>query len=151
MPRVSLNQPAPDFSLLDFSGKPVRLADFCGQKCTAGFQPDLYLTILPKAYGTVTGLSTICRPKCANRGRWPRRCQSLARLLAKGVPAFIGLPKPSRQMYETLYRKRSWWLQAGTESAQVLIDKSGMARFVHYGHNVSDIPKTRKSWIWQMA
>ncbi len=32
MPRVSLNQTAPDFSLPDFSGKPVRLADFYGQK-----------------------------------------------------------------------------------------------------------------------
>ena len=32
MPRVSLNQPAPDFSLTDFSGKPVRLNDFCGRK-----------------------------------------------------------------------------------------------------------------------
>ena len=32
MPRVSLNQPAPDFSLPDFSGKPVRLTDFCGLK-----------------------------------------------------------------------------------------------------------------------
>jgi len=32
MPRVSLNQPAPDFSLPDFSGKPVRLTDFCGHK-----------------------------------------------------------------------------------------------------------------------
>jgi peroxiredoxin len=32
MPRVSLNQPAPDFSLPDFSGKTVRLTDFYGQK-----------------------------------------------------------------------------------------------------------------------
>jgi peroxiredoxin len=32
MPRVSLNQPAPDFSLADFSGKSVRLSDFYGQK-----------------------------------------------------------------------------------------------------------------------
>jgi peroxiredoxin len=32
MPRVSLNQPAPDFCLPDFSEKPVRLTDFCGQK-----------------------------------------------------------------------------------------------------------------------
>jgi len=32
MPRVSLNQSAPDFSLPDFSGKPVHLTDFCGQK-----------------------------------------------------------------------------------------------------------------------
>ena len=32
MPRVSLNQPAPDFSLSDFSGKTVRLTDFYEQK-----------------------------------------------------------------------------------------------------------------------
>jgi len=32
MPRVSINQPAPDFTLADFTGKPVRLADFRGLK-----------------------------------------------------------------------------------------------------------------------
>jgi peroxiredoxin len=32
MPRVSLNQPAPDFSLPDFSGKMVSLSDFRGRK-----------------------------------------------------------------------------------------------------------------------
>lgn len=28
MPQVSINTPAPDFSLNDFQGKPVRLSDF---------------------------------------------------------------------------------------------------------------------------
>jgi len=32
MPRVSLNQTAPDFSLPDFSGKPFRLSELRGQK-----------------------------------------------------------------------------------------------------------------------
>jgi peroxiredoxin len=32
MPRVSLNQPAPNFSLTDFSGKVFSLADLRGQK-----------------------------------------------------------------------------------------------------------------------
>jgi peroxiredoxin len=32
MPRVSLNQIAPDFQLNDFNGKMVRLSAFCGQK-----------------------------------------------------------------------------------------------------------------------
>ena len=32
MPRVSINQPAPDFSLPDFSGKLFSLAELRGQK-----------------------------------------------------------------------------------------------------------------------
>ena len=32
MPRVSLDQVAPDFSLPDFSGTPVGLSDFRGRK-----------------------------------------------------------------------------------------------------------------------
>ncbi len=31
MPRVSLNTPAPDFSLKNFRGEIVRLSDFAGQ------------------------------------------------------------------------------------------------------------------------
>ena len=31
MPQVALNTPAPDFSLPDFRGEPVRLSDFCGR------------------------------------------------------------------------------------------------------------------------
>lgn len=32
MPRVALNQSAPDFTLTDYRGKAVRLADFRGAK-----------------------------------------------------------------------------------------------------------------------
>lgn len=32
MARVSLNQTAPDFTLADYTGNPVRLADFRGKK-----------------------------------------------------------------------------------------------------------------------
>ncbi len=32
MPRVPLNQPAPDFTLPDFSGAQVSLSDFRGRK-----------------------------------------------------------------------------------------------------------------------
>jgi peroxiredoxin len=30
MPQVPLNSPAPDFTLADFKGKPIHLADFRG-------------------------------------------------------------------------------------------------------------------------
>lgn len=32
MPQVSLNQPAPDFNLTDFSGEPFALSDLRGHK-----------------------------------------------------------------------------------------------------------------------
>lgn len=32
MPRVSLNQTAPDFSLVDYCGHAFRLSDLCGTK-----------------------------------------------------------------------------------------------------------------------
>lgn len=32
MPQVSMNAPAPDFTLPDFSGKPVSLSDFRDKK-----------------------------------------------------------------------------------------------------------------------
>ncbi len=32
MPKVELNTPAPDFTLADFQGRPVRLSDYRGQK-----------------------------------------------------------------------------------------------------------------------
>jgi hypothetical protein len=53
MPRVSLNQPAPDFSLPDFwqSGQPVGFS--WPQERLFGLQPHLSLTILPQAYGAV--------------------------------------------------------------------------------------------------
>jgi peroxiredoxin len=31
MPQVALNTPAPDFTLTDFKGQPVRLSDFHGK------------------------------------------------------------------------------------------------------------------------
>jgi len=32
----------------------------------------------------------------------------------------------------------------GRMPAQVLIDKTGFARFVHYGHDMSDIPSNQE-------
>jgi peroxiredoxin Q/BCP len=32
MPRIALDQPAPEFSLPDYSGRPVSLSDYRGRK-----------------------------------------------------------------------------------------------------------------------
>jgi peroxiredoxin len=52
---------------------------------------------------------------------------------------FIGLPDPTASVLK-LYGQEVNLFKLGRMPAQVIIDKAGMARFVHYGHSMSDIP-----------
>jgi peroxiredoxin len=52
---------------------------------------------------------------------------------------FIGLPDPTASVLK-LYGQEVNLFKLGRMPAQVLIDKQGVARYVHYGHNMSDIP-----------
>lgn len=52
---------------------------------------------------------------------------------------FVGLPDPTASVLK-LYGQEVNLFKLGRMPAQVLIDKTGVARFVHYGHNMSDIP-----------
>ena len=53
--------------------------------------------------------------------------------------SFIGLPDPTHSVLK-LYGQEVNLFKFGRMPAQVAIDKTGMARFVHYGHNAMDIP-----------
>ena len=56
---------------------------------------------------------------------------------------FIGLPDPTRSVLK-LYGQEVNLFKLGRMPAQVLIDKAGVARFVHYGHDMSDIPENEE-------
>jgi len=53
---------------------------------------------------------------------------------------FIGLPDPKASVLK-LFGQEVNLFKLGRMPAQVVIDKTGLARFVHYGHSMSDIPK----------
>jgi peroxiredoxin len=53
---------------------------------------------------------------------------------------FVGLPD-ARHGVLKLYGQEVKLFKLGRMPAQVLIDKDGVARFVHYGHSMSDIPE----------
>jgi peroxiredoxin len=53
---------------------------------------------------------------------------------------FVGLPDPSHSVLK-LYGQQVKLFKLGRMPAQVLIDKAGVARYVHYGHSMSDIPE----------
>ncbi len=52
---------------------------------------------------------------------------------------FTGLPDPQHTVLK-LYGQEVNLFKLGRMPAQVIIDKQGIARFVHYGHSMSDIP-----------
>ena len=50
-----------------------------------------------------------------------------------------GLPDPTASVLK-LYGQEVNLFKLGRMPAQVVIDRAGVARFVHYGHSMSDIP-----------
>jgi peroxiredoxin Q/BCP len=53
---------------------------------------------------------------------------------------FVGLPNPDRSVLK-LFGQQVNLFKLGRMPAQVIIDKGGVARYVHYGKSMSDIPK----------
>ncbi len=56
---------------------------------------------------------------------------------------FTGLPDPKHSVLK-LYGQEIKLFKFGRMPAQVLIDKAGIARYVHYGHSMSDIPSNEE-------
>ena len=52
---------------------------------------------------------------------------------------FTGRPDPMHSILK-LYGQQINLFKFGRMPAQVLVDKKGTARFVHYGHDLTDIP-----------
>ncbi len=69
----------------------------------------------------------------------PEDAAAFAAYFAKESLPFIGLPDPRHSVLK-LYGQQVNLFKLGRMPAQVLIDKAGVARYVHYGHDMTDIP-----------
>ena len=56
---------------------------------------------------------------------------------------YIGLPDPKHEVLK-LYGQEIKMLKFGRMPAQVMIDRNGIARYIHYGNSMSDIPKNKE-------
>ena len=70
----------------------------------------------------------------------PEDGKEFANYFNKESLPFVGLPDPKTSVLK-LYGQEVNLFKLGRMPAQVLIDKAGVARYVHYGHNMSDIPQ----------
>jgi len=73
----------------------------------------------------------------------PEDAKAFADYFEKESLPFIGLPDPKASVLK-LYGQEVNLFKLGRMPAQVLIDKAGVARYVHYGHSMSDIPKNEE-------
>lgn len=69
----------------------------------------------------------------------PEGAEAFASYWDKNDLPFIGLPDPKHSVLKQ-YGQEIKLFKLGRMPAQVLVDKSGVARFVHYGHDMTDIP-----------
>ena len=69
----------------------------------------------------------------------PENAAKFAAYFQKIDLPFTGLPDPQYRVLK-LYGQEVNLFKLGRMPAQVLIDKQGIARFVHYGSAMSDIP-----------
>lgn len=69
----------------------------------------------------------------------PEDSKAFADYWQKNDLPFIGLPDPKHSVLK-LYGQEVSLFKLGRQPAQVTIDKNGRVRYVHYGHDPSDIP-----------
>jgi peroxiredoxin len=56
---------------------------------------------------------------------------------------FTGLPDPEHSVLK-LFGQEVNLFKLGRMPAQVMIDREGIVRYVHYGHSMGDIPENRE-------
>jgi len=73
----------------------------------------------------------------------PEDGAAFARYWEKESLPFVGLPDPKHTVLK-LYGQEINLFKLGRMPAQVIVDKTGHARYVHYGHSMSDIPSNEE-------
>jgi peroxiredoxin Q/BCP len=69
----------------------------------------------------------------------PENADSFRKYWKKESLPFIGLPDPDHSVIK-LYGQEVKIFKLGRMPAQMLIDKSGILKFVYYGNSMTDIP-----------
>ena len=73
----------------------------------------------------------------------PDDAKAFARYWAENRLPFRGFPDPEHHVLK-LYGQEIKLFKYGRMPAQVLVDRAGVARYAHYGHDMSDIPSTKE-------
>ena len=145
MVKVDVNKQAPDFTLPDFEGNPFQLSSYRGKKNI--------LLVLNKGF-----LCPFCQRHMMQLHRdmekfekqdtiivtiGPENTNSFIKYWSKHELAFCGIPD-EKHIVSELYGQEVKAFKLGRLPAQMIIDKEGLLRYVHYGRNMEDIPSNEE-------
>jgi peroxiredoxin len=70
----------------------------------------------------------------------PENAKSFQKYWEENGLKFYGIPDPKHSVLK-LYGQKVNLFKLGRMPAQMLVDKEGVLRYVHYGHSMQDIPE----------
>lgn len=73
----------------------------------------------------------------------PDDAESFRTLWNKEGYRFIGIPDPEHEILKR-YGQKVDLFKLGRMPAQMLVDREGVLRYVHYGHSMKDIPENEE-------
>ena len=73
----------------------------------------------------------------------PEKGKSFSKYFQENDLPFLGLPDPKHSVLKK-YGQEIKLFKLGRMPAQVIVDREGIARYAHYGHSMSDIPKNEE-------
>jgi peroxiredoxin len=73
----------------------------------------------------------------------PENAMSFKKYWDRNKIPFIGLPDEKQTVLQ-LYGQEINLFKLGRMPAQMMVDKQGNIRYVHYGHSMSDIPSNKE-------
>ncbi len=73
----------------------------------------------------------------------PEKAEDFQRYWEEHDLPFVGLPDPEHGVLK-LYGQEVNLFKLGRQPAQMIVDKDGILRYVHYGHSMADIPSNEE-------
>ncbi|MCD4671439.1 MAG: peroxiredoxin family protein [Anaerolineaceae bacterium] len=70
----------------------------------------------------------------------PEKAEAFKKYWVENEMPFVGLPDPQHSVLK-LYGQKVKLFKLGRMPAQMIIDKAGILRYIHYGHSMQDIPE----------
>lgn len=69
----------------------------------------------------------------------PESPQAFSAYFTKEKLPFIGLPDPTHSVLKLMGQEVNLF-KLGRMPGQIIVDKAGFVRYIHYGHDMTDIP-----------